>query len=74
MEGKSKMSGMRETLSYSERQLLKPTKPSGRGDLEPDFKSPSTKCGRWGEVESEKGPVDLFPTEPTDEAFWPRRP
>ena len=25
------------------------------------------KCGRWGEVEIEKGPVDLFPTEPTDE-------
>ena len=24
--------------------------------------------GRWGEVEIEKGPVDLFPTEPTDEA------
>ena len=24
-------------------------------------------CGRWGEVEIEKGPVDLFPTEPTDE-------
>ena len=23
--------------------------------------------GRWGEVEIEKGPVDLFPTEPTDE-------
>ena len=23
--------------------------------------------GRWGEVETEKGPVDLFPTEPTDE-------
>lgn len=28
-------------------------------------------CGRWGEVEIEKGPVDLFPTEPTDEAtLW----
>ena len=27
--------------------------------------------GRWGEVEIEKGPVDLFPTEPTDEAtLW----
>ena len=25
------------------------------------------QCGRWGEVEIEKGPVDLFPTEPTDE-------
>jgi hypothetical protein len=24
-------------------------------------------CGRWGEVEIEKGPVDLFSTEPTDE-------
>ena len=24
--------------------------------------------GRWGEVEKEKGPGDLFPTEPTDEA------
>jgi len=22
--------------------------------------------GRWGEVEIEKGPMDLFPTEPTD--------
>ena len=26
------------------------------------------RAGRWGEVEKEKGPVDLFPTEPTDEA------
>jgi len=25
-------------------------------------------CGRRGEVEKEKGPVDRFPTEPTDEA------
>ena len=25
-------------------------------------------CGRRGEVEIEKDPVDLFPTEPTDEA------
>lgn len=24
--------------------------------------------GRWGEVEIEKDPADLFPTEPTDEA------
>lgn len=33
----------------------------------------SEKGGRWGEVEKEKGPVDLFPTEPTDEALVPRR-
>ena len=27
--------------------------------------------GRWGEVVTEKGPVELFPTEPTDEAtLW----
>ena len=26
--------------------------------------------GRWGEVEIEKGPVELFPTEPTDEAIY----
>ncbi len=32
------------------------------------------ECGRWGEVDKEKGPVDLFPTEPTDVAFMPRRP
>ncbi len=25
-------------------------------------------------MESEKGPVDLFPVEPTDEALVPRRP
>ena len=25
------------------------------------------KCGRWGETETGKGPVDLFPVEPTDE-------
>ena len=25
--------------------------------------------GRWGETDYEKGPVDLFPVEPTDEAF-----
>ena len=24
-------------------------------------------CGKWGEAEYEKGPVDLFPAEPTDE-------
>jgi len=29
--------------------------------------SSSADRGRWGEVEKEKGPVDLFPTEPTDE-------
>ena len=33
--------------------------------------SSSFTSGRWGEVEIEKGPVDLFPTEPTDEAtLW----
>jgi len=32
------------------------------------------KSGRWGETDFEKGPVDLFPVEPTDEAFMPRRP
>ena len=26
-------------------------------------------CRRWGEAEKEKGPVDLFPAEPTDEAL-----
>ena len=31
---------------------------------------PEYSCGRWGEVEIEKGPVDLFPTEPTDEAIY----
>lgn len=30
--------------------------------------------GRWGEVDKEKGPGDLFPTEPTDEAVRLRRP
>ena len=25
--------------------------------------------GRWGEVEIEKGPADLFPAEPTDDAL-----
>jgi hypothetical protein len=32
-------------------------------------KAPQAKlsCGRWGEAEKEKGPVDLFPTEPTIE-------
>ena len=25
-------------------------------------------CRRWGETETEKGPVDLFPVEPTDDA------
>ena len=24
-------------------------------------------CGRWGEADKEKGPADLFPTEPTIE-------
>ena len=28
----------------------------------------TSKGGRWGEAETEKGPVDLFPAEPTDEA------
>ena len=35
---------------------------------------PLESCGRWGETEIEKDPVDLFPVEPTDEAFMPRRP
>ena len=26
--------------------------------------------GRWGETDKEKGPVDLFPVEPTDEASY----
>jgi len=30
--------------------------------------------GRWGETEREKGSVNLFPVEPTDEALVPRRP
>ena len=32
-------------------------------------KAPQAKlsCGRWGEAEKEKGPADLFPTEPTIE-------
>ena len=35
----------------------------------------SPQCGRWGETETEKGPVDLFPVEPTDEATYvARRP
>lgn len=34
--------------------------------------SVETNLRRWGEVEVEKGPVDLFPTELTDEAS-PRR-
>ena len=34
----------------------------------------SKVCGRWGETDQEKGLVDLFPVEPTDEAFMPRRP
>ena len=32
------------------------------------------ESGRWGEAEKEKGPVDLFPAEPTDEPFMARRP
>ena len=34
-----------------------------------DLKSFRNKysCGRWGEAETEKGPVDLFPAEPTEE-------
>ena len=33
-------------------------------------KAPQAKlsCGRWGEAEKEKGPADLFPTEPTIES------
>ena len=31
-------------------------------------------CGRWGEADTEKGPADLFPAEPTDEQFTARRP
>ena len=34
----------------------------------------SASCGRRGEVEIEKDPVDLFPTEPTDEDRRSRRP
>lgn len=30
--------------------------------------SAKPKRGRWGESEIEKGPVNLFPAEPTDEA------
>ena len=30
--------------------------------------------GRWGKTDLEKGPVDLFPVEPTDETFMSRRP
>jgi len=33
------------------------------------FPTISAPCGRWGEADTEKGPVDLFPAEPTDEAF-----
>ena len=33
------------------------------------FPTISAPCGRWGEADKEKGPVDLFPAEPTDEAF-----
>lgn len=39
------------------------------------------ESGRWGEADNvhrkmhiEKGPVDLFPAEPTDEPFIARRP
>ena len=31
-------------------------------------------CRRWGEAEEEKGPVDLFPAERTDEPLAARRP
>lgn len=31
-------------------------------------------CGRWGEADTEKGPVDLFLAEPTDEQPAARRP
>ena len=31
-------------------------------------------CGKWGEADQQKGPVDLFAVEPTDEAGMPRRP
>ena len=37
-------------------------------DISNEAESFNCKCGRWGEVETEKGPVDLFPTEPTDDA------
>ena len=41
----------------------------GEETMDPGFRELSCpSCGRWGEVEKEKGPVDLFPTEPTDEA------
>ena len=45
------------------------TEPTGFCLLPHEKKAPQAKlsCGRWGEVEKEKGPVDLFPVEPTIE-------
>ena len=67
----------KKKIQWGVSPLREPTEPtrrrrSSRDQLNVVSALPSqlgfgASAGRWGEAEKEKGPVDLFPVEPTDE-------
>ena len=68
----------RKPQDTKNRPVLRTTVPAAPRQPEPRY---ARESGRWGEADNvyhkvhiEKGPVDLFPAEPTDEPFMARRP